>query len=84
MSLTMNAFTNKLALAVSESDDLESLVRPLLELLEMVTGLESTYFTSIDLEESVQRIVFARNSKILTIPEGLSVPWQDTLCKRPY
>lgn len=82
MSLTMNAFTNKLALAISESDDLESLVRPLLELLEMVTGLESTYLTSIDLEESVQRILFARNSKILTIPEGISVPWQDTLCKR--
>ncbi len=78
----MENFTEKLALAVAESDDLESLVRPLLELLEAVTGLESTYLTSIHLEKSVQSILFARNSKELTLPEGLNVPWEDTLCKR--
>lgn len=78
----MNPFLDKLAAAVSDSDDLESLVRPLLELLESVTGLESTYLTTIDLERNVQRIVYSRNTKTLRIPEGLEVPWDDTLCKR--
>ncbi|MDP1534556.1 MAG: GAF domain-containing protein, partial [Rubrivivax sp.] len=78
----MDPFLDKLVAAVSDSEDLESLVRPLLGLLESVTGLESTYLTTIDLERNVQRIVFARNTQALNIPEGLEVPWGDTLCKR--
>lgn len=78
----MDLLLNKLASVVSESDDLESLVRPLLELLEAITGLESTYLTTIDLELNVQQVVFSRNTQALNIPEGLKVPWGDTLCKR--
>lgn len=80
--MDMDPFLDKLVAAVSDSEDLESLVRPLLGLLESVTGLESTYLTTIDLERNVQRIVFARNTQALNIPEGLEVPWGDTLCKR--
>ena len=61
---------------------LEAVIRPLLRLLEEVTGLHSTYFTLIDEAGGVQRIVYARNSGSLEIPEGLSVPWEDTLCRR--
>lgn len=68
--------------AQSAADSLESLTRPMLELLEEVTGLESTYLTTIDVGAGVQRILFSRNSRALNIPEGLSVPWGDTLCKR--
>lgn len=78
----MDPFLDKLVAAVSDSEDLESLVRPLLGLLESVTGLESTYLTTIDLDRNVQRIVFSRNTQALNIPEGLEVPWGDTLCKR--
>ncbi|MDO9467510.1 MAG: sensor domain-containing diguanylate cyclase [Thiobacillus sp.] len=78
----MDPFLDKLVAAVSDSEDLESLVRPLLGLLESVTGLESAYLTAIDLERNVQRIVFARNTQALNIPEGLEVPLGDTLCKR--
>lgn len=78
----MEPFLDRLAAAVSDSNDLESLVRPLLGLLESVTGMESTYLTMIDLQRNVQRIVFARNTRDLNIPEGLEVPWGDTLCKR--
>ena len=78
----MDPFLDKLVAAVSDSEDLESLVRPLLGLLESVTGMESTYLTMIDLQHNVQHIVFARNTQALTIPEGLKVPWGDTLCKR--
>ncbi|MBA2777723.1 sensor domain-containing diguanylate cyclase [Billgrantia kenyensis] len=73
---------DKLAEAVAEEESLESLVNSLLELLEAVTGLESTYLTHIDALRGVQHVVFSRNSKDLDIPAGLTVPWGDTLCKR--
>lgn len=78
----MDLFLSKLANSVSSAGDLESLTRPLLELLETVTGLESTYLTTVDEVKGVQYILYSRNSSKLKIPENLSVPWEDTLCKR--
>lgn len=68
--------------SVTETDGMEHLVRPILELLETITGLDATYLTMIDHSAGLQRILYSRNSKQLQIPEGLSVPWGDTLCKR--
>ncbi|PCM81456.1 sensor domain-containing diguanylate cyclase [Enterobacter cloacae] len=67
---------------LSTEQPLESLVRQLLEMLELVTEMESTYLTKVDLNARLQHILYARNSKQMQIPEGLSVPWGDTLCKR--
>ncbi|HTJ95407.1 MAG TPA: sensor domain-containing diguanylate cyclase [Pararobbsia sp.] len=78
----MEKMLERLSATVASANDLETLTRPLLALLEEVTGLESTYLTSIDLENSVQSITLARNTGALSIPEGLTVPWSDTLCKR--
>jgi diguanylate cyclase len=78
----MDAVLNVLSDVISNSDTLESFVRPLLELLESVSGLESTYLTTIDEENNIQTVLFARNSRELTIPEGIRVPWDDSLCKR--
>lgn len=61
---------------------LEGLVRHLLGMLELVTNMESTYLTRIEPDGSLQHVLFARNTKSMQIPEGLSVPWGDTLCKR--
>lgn len=61
---------------------LEGLVRHLLGMLELVTNMESTYLTRIEPDGSLQHVLFARNTNIMQIPEGLSVPWGDTLCKR--
>ena len=71
-----------LAKTVHQAEDLEQLTRPLLEMLGSVTGMESTYLTTIDLDHGVQHVEFARNADRLQIPEGLNVPWSDTLCKR--
>lgn len=71
-----------LADSVSTARTLEQLTRPLLELLEEVTGLESTFLTTVDPMRDMQRVVFARNTGAMNIPEGLSVPWSDTLCRR--
>lgn len=78
----MDAVLNVLTDVITKSDDLESFVRPLLDLLESVSGLESTYLTSVDLQSNTQTILFSRNTCELNIPEGISVPWDDTLCKR--
>jgi diguanylate cyclase len=71
-----------LAETVSHSADLESLTRPLLALLQQVSGMESTYLTTVDEAAGVQRILYSRNSGRLQITEGLQVPWADSLCKR--
>lgn len=72
----------ELANTVTEARTLEQLVRPLLGLLEEVTGLESTYLTRIDDTVGLQHVLYSSNSRHLQIPEGLDVPWDDTLCKR--
>lgn len=71
-----------LADSVIGARSLEALVRPMLEMLESVTGLESTYMTTIDEVAGVQHVLFSSNTRQLRIPEGISVPWRDTLCKR--
>lgn len=68
--------------AASDDEGLEQLTRRLLELLGRVTGLESTYLTSIDWDGGVQRVLFSRNVGTLDIPEGIEVAWSDTLCRR--
>lgn len=82
MNLPAIDFVGVLADSMTHARTLEDLVRPLLELLQTVTGLESTYLTTIDADAGVQYILFARNTHRLLIPEGLSVPWEGTLCKR--
>ena len=72
----------QLADSITDTHSLEQLVRPLLALLESATGLESTYMTAIDETAGLQHVLYARNSSRMTIPEGLAVPWGDTLCKR--
>ena len=78
----MDNLLDHLCETVTRARTVEELTRPLLELLEDITGFESTYLTVVDLERGVQRVLYARNTRQMQIPEGLSVPWHDTLCKR--
>lgn len=57
--------------SLAKEQSLESLVRQLLEMLEMVTDMESTYLTKVDVEARLQHIMFARNSQKMHIPENL-------------
>ncbi len=56
-------------------------MRQLLEMLEAVTRMESTYLTRIDINAQRQQIMFAHNSSEMQIPEGFSVQ-DESLCKR--
>jgi len=64
------------------SETLEDLIRRLLALTGQLTGMESTYLTRIEYCTDRQHILYARNSGELELPEGLAVPWNDTLCRR--
>ncbi len=78
----MENLFSQLSQSVPRAKSLEELTRPLLDMLGAATGLESTYLTTIDLKADVQHVQFARNVGEMQIPEGLDVPWDDTLCKR--
>jgi len=67
---------------VPAAANLEELARPILQVMHTITGMESTYFTTIDTDRGVQSVKFASNNGALQIPENLEVPWRDTLCKR--
>ncbi|MCS5961142.1 hypothetical protein LNP74_23915 [Klebsiella pneumoniae subsp. pneumoniae] len=58
-------------------------MRQLLEMLEAVTRMESTYLTRIDTNAQRQQIMFAHNSSEMQIPEGFSVPGMNPLQTRP-
>ncbi len=78
----MQGLLGELTDSVAQASSLEELTRPLLELLETVLGMESTYLTRVEPDGGTQRILFARNTSTLSIPEGLAVPWEETLCRR--
>lgn len=78
----MERILSQLSSSLNTARTIDQLIRPVLEMLNTITGMESTYLTSIDLHQSTQHVRFARNTGQMTIPEGLTVPWNDTLCKR--
>lgn len=78
----MDRILSQLNLSLHTARTIDQLIRPVLEMLNTISGMESTYLTGIDLQQGTQHIRFARNSGQMTIPEGLTVPWNDTLCKR--
>lgn len=71
-----------LAATMVHAHTLEALARPLLELLQTATGMESTYLTRLDESLGMLHVLYARNTHRLTIPEGLATPWDGTLSKR--
>ena len=67
----MDKILQTLSERVTQARDLESLTRPLLAMLEAVTGLESTYLTQIDVEQCPQGIRYAQHADDLA---GLQFP----------
>lgn len=78
----MESIVQRLSQTTAVAQTLQALTRPLLEIVQEVTRLESAYLTTIDEEHGVQNVVYALNSGALQMTEGLQVPWSDTLCKR--
>lgn len=64
------------------SADPQKLVRPILDLVIELTGLETAYLTVLDADHVWMEHRFVRNTGTLEVPEGLTIPWIDSLCKR--
>lgn len=78
----MPSIVQRLSQTMTAAQTLSAFTRPLLEIMVEVTGLESAYLTTVDEERGVQGVQYALNTGEMKIPEGLEVPWSDTLCKR--
>ncbi|WP_291591201.1 GGDEF domain-containing protein [Comamonas sp. UBA7528] len=78
----MESLLPRLSHTLVHAKSLEELARPLLDMLQQVSKLDSTYLTRIDLPHSQQHVLYTCNRGKLEMPEGLVVPWQDTLCRR--
>jgi len=68
-----------LATALRSSDGLEGLTRPLLDAVLRLTGLETSFLTVLDEQERLEHR-FVRNAGAISLPEGLTVPWPQSLC----
>jgi len=77
----MEFLIEQLSETVSSATTLEDLARPMLEMLEAATGLESAYLAIIEPDKARQHILFAHNAGEIAIPEGDYLPWGDTLCR---
>lgn len=81
-TIVPSSLLGALVATLTHAHTLEALTRPLLELLQTASAMESTYLTRLDEAAGVLHVLYARNTQRLTVPEGLSTPWQGTLCKR--
>jgi len=66
----------------TSSPERDRQIRNLLGELQRVTGLESVYLTRIDWNDALQHVTHAHNAGGMDIPEGLTVDWGDTICRR--
>lgn len=60
---------------------LELVARPLLELVHRITGMETSFLTSIDWQEQTQEVLFALNAEAVITAEGSQVPWAQSMCR---
>ena len=71
-----------LAAAVAAGHDLQALTRPLLQLLQQITGLDSTFMSLVDADADELVIAYAHNGGALAIGEGVTTSWRHALCRR--
>lgn len=68
--------------ALESGKELEGLVRDILRILEVVSGMESTYLTRFEDEHETLCLLFTHNAGEMLLPEGIAEPSGDTLSKR--
>ncbi len=61
--------------------DLEGLTRPLLDALQELSGIASTYLTKIDVAGDRQQLLLSHNAKAgFEMPEQAVIPWEHSMC----
>lgn len=61
--------------------ELERAARPILELIQHLTGLETSFVTEIDWTSQQQEVVLSPNTSELQVAEGSVVDWSDSMCR---
>ena len=69
-----------LALSIDEDTREEGLVRPVLDLVLDITGLESAYLASVDTQRGTIEVRYSHNAGSLHVAEGQVRPWEGSLC----
>jgi EAL domain-containing protein (putative c-di-GMP-specific phosphodiesterase class I) len=64
------------------TNDLESVARSFLQLVQARTGMQTSYLTIVDPDTGALDHRYVHNAGPIELPEGIVIPWEDTLCKR--
>lgn len=60
---------------------LEQAARPLLQLVQHLTGLNTTFITRIDWKALTQQVVLVEGQPNVPVQEGAVVEWSDSMCR---
>lgn len=60
---------------------LEHAARPLLQLVQHLTGLDTTFLTRIDWKALTQQVVLVEGHLSVPVQEGAVVQWSDSMCR---
>ncbi|MEP7097426.1 MAG: sensor domain-containing diguanylate cyclase, partial [Dokdonella sp.] len=63
---------------------LEHIARPLLRLVQHITGMETSFITAIDWDQQEQHVLFSSNTGRMEISEGSRVDWKDSMCRAMF
>ena len=61
--------------------ELEQVGRPLLRLVQHITGMETSFITAIDWENQQQDVLVSLNTGAMVIPEGERIEWAGSMCR---
>lgn len=60
------------------------IVRPLLRLIQHLTGMETSFVTVIDWPGQRQEVLFSLNTGDMQVPESSQVDWSDSMCRSMF
>ena len=70
--------------AAGASSALEAVSRPLLRLVQHISGMETSFVTAIDWDAQRQDVLFSLNTGELQVAEAGSVDWNDSMCRSMF
>lgn len=83
MSSSIPASANQ-PLVDDPSSALEAVSRPLLRLVQHVTGMETSFITGIDWDAQQQDVLFSLNTGGLQVAEKSTTAWNDSMCRSMF
>jgi diguanylate cyclase len=64
--------------------ELEQVGRPLMRLVQHLTGMETSFITAIDWESQHQDVLVSLNTGAMVIAEGERIDWADSMCRSMF